>query len=155
MCVYERAHSQCNTLVNSHLDKDRLPTGVCSINGEEVEFLMDRGCNTNVLSKLLFDRLINKEEFGSLITVQVVYQTASAVVNALGEVDCMVQFGSIACVFPFLIVNDLVKDCVLGTFIRNCPATARSMEELGEACENSTAHFRALSTIQFVDSREN
>jgi hypothetical protein len=147
VCVYERAVSQCNTVVNSHLDKDGSLTGVCSINGEEVEFLMDSGCNTNVLSKVVFDRLINKEEFGSLKTVQVAIQTASGVVNALGEIDCMVQFGSTACVFPFLIVNDLVKDCVLGTeFIRNCPATARSMEELGEACERSTAHFRALST---------
>jgi hypothetical protein len=30
--------------------------------------------------------------------------------------------------------------------MRNCPVTARSMEELGEACERSPSYFRALST---------
>ncbi len=58
--------SQRNAVVNSHLDGDGLLTGVCSINGEDVEFLMGSGCNTSVLSKSTFDRLTNKQEFGKL-----------------------------------------------------------------------------------------
>ena len=112
-------------------------TGICKINEKPVNFLLDTGSNRTIVNINAID--VNNNVNGKLYKLNQNVLTANGqLVLIIGVKRCKLQINNFSCVMEILVVQNLVKECIIGMdFIMQCPSTNKIVTKLRDFVEDN------------------